>query len=342
MADRRTARSLGRLSSRWLDRRYPFRRKALAAMAREFPNAMGERLLDALFSEMTEKKLVSLLRRDRGLFFKAAGGLAVHVVPSNIPNPSVTSVVLGLLAGADNAVKISRRDSGLLPVYLASLRAHDPALASKVSLFSSRKQTLSYLKKAALVIVYGSDQTVAQLKKLTPKGMPFIGYGHRVSLAVFGRGSLSPRLARAAAHDAWMMDGRGCMSPEVFFVQRGGKIAPEAFAAALGKELDRLEGSGVSFTRALHLKSARDRRLVSALRGTSVSARVEVRVFDGLKELLPILSRYRRRLQAAAVEGADLRRRLTAKLKALGASRVCPAGRMQHPPLSWDHEKVIQ
>ncbi len=311
-------------------------------MRREFPGAMGGALLDALFSELTEAKLSSLLCRVPAPFRKADGKLIVHVVPSNVPNPSVTSVVLGLIAGSMNAVKVSRRDSGLLPVYLESLRAHDPALACAVRLFTSTREIGHHLKKASLVIVYGNNETVARLRRRSPKGTAFIGYGHRESVAVFAKEALGPGLARAAARDAWMMDGRGCMSPGVFFIQRGGKMAPGAFAAALENELERLRRGKISFARALHLKSARDRSILSRIRGESLSARVPVRTFAGSTDLLELLSRYKRRLQAVAVEGAALRRRLGPALKRLGASRVCRAGRMQYPALSWDHEKVIQ
>ncbi len=332
-----TARSLGGLSVKWLDPKNVWRRKALKAMRREFPGAMGETLLDALFSELTEKKLAALLRADRGPYRAAQGGLVVSVVPSNVPNPSVTSLVLGILAGGRSAVKISKRDSGLLRVYLESLRAHDPAMARTVSVFSSHEEALRRMKKAALVVAYGNDDTIAFLRKHTPKGVPFVGHGHRVSVAVFAKEALSPRLARLAAHDAWMMDRRGCMSPDVFFVQDGGRMSAGRFAARLDAELDRLYGrEAVSFDRALRLKAARDRERLRAAKGESLGARVPVRVFGGTRDLSRQLLPYRRKLQVAALEAPPASRRsLTGLLERLGAARICRAGRMQRPPLTW-------
>ncbi len=298
---------------------------------------MGEKLLDALFSKLTEKKLITLLSAARGPYRAARGGLVVHIVPANVPNPSVTSLVLGLLAGGTNAVKVSKRDSGLLRVYLASLRAQDPALARAVSIFSSHREALRRMRSAALVVAYGNDDTIAFLRRHTPKGVPFIGHGHRVSVAVFTREMLGPRLARAAAYDAWMMDRRGCMSPDAFFVQDGGRLSAGAFAAQLGKEWGRLHGQEtVSFSRALRLKAARDRERLRAVKEGLLSGQIPVRVFRDTRDLSRLLSSYRGKLQAAALEAPPSRRRRLADFLArLGASRVCRAGLMQHPPLVW-------
>lgn len=337
------ARSLGTLSFRWLNRKNPYRRRALRAMSGDFPGEMGEALLDALFSELTEKKLLAVARSDPGAFRAAIGGLIVHVVPANVPNPSVTSVILGLLARAANAVKISKRDSGILRVYHESLRAHDPALARAVAVFSSRREAIARMRDASLAVVYGDDDTVAHLRRRVPKGLPFVAYGHRASVAVFAKEALGGRLARAAARDAWMMDRRGCMSPDVFFVQAGGPVSPRSFSVMLDKELEkRRVGEAVSFDRALRLKASHDRGRLAAAKGESLSARVPVRAFQGPEDLARALSRYRGKLQTVALEAPLARRkRFTALFARLGVSRVCRAGRMQHPPLSWDHERTL-
>jgi hypothetical protein len=334
---RSIARSLGRLSVKWLNPKNPFRRKSLLAMRHDFPGAVGEKLLDALFSGLTERKLIRLLRSDAGLFRVARGSLIVHVVPSNVPNPSVTSLILGLLARGVNAVKISKRDPGLLRVYHKSLRAHDPELARVVVIFSSHREVVRRIRAAALIVAYGNDDTIAALRRSAPKGVPFVGHGHRVSVAVFAKETLNGRLARDAATDAWMMDRRGCMSPDVFFVQDGGRMSAQEFAARLGEELDRLyAGGAVSFARALHLKAARDRERLRAAKGESVSTRVPVRIFRTFRDLSRALLLYQGKLQVVALEAPPVsRKRLAATFARLGASRICRAGRMQHPPLTW-------
>ncbi len=309
-------------------------------MREEFPGAMGEALLDGLFSEMTGAKLLALLSRPPGPFGKAGGKLVLHVLPANVPNPGVTSVTLGLLARSANAVKVSKRDAGLLRVYLESLRAHDASLAGAVSVFSSHRRALEFAPKAALVIVYGSDETVRHLRRHASKKAVFLGYGHRVSVAVFAKEALGNRAARAAAYDAWMVDRRGCMSPDVFFAEEGGKTSPRAFAAAIRVETEKLRGVKPSFARALRLRAAQGRERIRAAKGETLSADAPVRAFRNVKDLLKALSRYRGKLQVVAVEGPpSFRRLLAAPLRRLGAARVCRAGRMQRPPLSWDHEK---
>lgn len=302
-------------------------------MRRDFPGRMGEALLDTLFSELTETKLRAM-PRPPAAFRAAKGKLVVHVTPANVPNPSVTSLVLGLLAGAKNAVKVSRRDAGLLRVYAESLKAHAPGLAKDVETFSSREKVLERLKEAALVVAYGDNETVKRLRLLTPKATPFIANGHRVSVAVFTKEVLTPALAKAAALDAWMVDRRGCMSPDVFLVEGGPRTA--AFVSRLGREIERLHAGPVSFERALQRKAARAKDLIMALKGESASGSVPVKIFGSPRELERLLSPYRGKLQAAALEAPPRRRKaLEAVLKNLGAGRICRAGRMQRPPLTW-------
>src|SRR3546814_20309550 len=51
----------------------------------------------------------------------------------------------------------------------------------------------------------------------------------------------APVLARRAAWDVMRYDQQGCYSPHIFYVQRGGQIAPREFAGYLAGELANLQ-----------------------------------------------------------------------------------------------------
>jgi len=87
------------------------------------------------------------------------------------------------------------------------------------------------------VIAYGDDETIAELRRLARADATFLGYGHKLSLAVVGREAMTPltlpALAEAAAFDASVYDQQGCLSPHAFYVEEGGELSSRAFAERL-------------------------------------------------------------------------------------------------------------
>ncbi len=378
---RAIARALGRLSSRWLDPKFPYRRRALRRLEPRWPGAMAARALDALFGELTERKLAAFLRAELGDprvldGFRAAraGGhvrargreLVLHVTPGNVPNPSVVGVVLSLLAKSASAVKLSGRDPGLLGLYLESLRRADPGLAASVRVLGPGEDWTAWARAASLVVAYGGDRTLEAIRAKVPGGTPFQGYGHRVSAGFFTAPVLSAALAAKAALDVWMLDQGGCLSPSRFFVGRGGVMAPEVFAGTLAAALGRLSGGrAAGAERARNIELVRRRLEVRALRAAALrplvfragrwavvldregtlaggEGTVVVRPFRRPEEALAAIEVLRAQgepLQAVALEAPGTERaRLAEALSRSGANRICRAGAMQNPPLSWHHD----
>ena len=71
------------------------------------------------------------------------------------------------------------------------------------------------------------------------------GYGHKLGFGLVSRTVLdvqrAPALARRAAHDIVRYEQQGCYSPHQFYVERGGKVEPRAFAHYLAAELANLQ-----------------------------------------------------------------------------------------------------
>ena len=80
--------------------------------------------------------------------------------------------------------------------------------------------------------------------------------------------------------------------------------------------------------------------LEGVLAPSPLGCTIRVLSFASETDLRAILAPYRRALQAVglAIGSPASRRRIVRTLASLGVTRVCPVGKMQHPPLSWDHD----
>ena len=87
----------------------------------------------------------------------------------------------------------------------------------------------SRLGAADTVLAYGT--TIARaIRRRLPITTRFLQLGHKLSFGI-GRGALDARsVARRppAAYDVIRYDQQGCYSPQLFFVERGGRVSPRS------------------------------------------------------------------------------------------------------------------
>ncbi len=338
------AASLGKLSTKWLRRSFPYRIRAVRRLAEEssYTEKMAHAMVDALFRELTTPKLMKLLRSElrdprvldgfrkdsvTGAFHRAFGPKRIlYIFAANVPNPAVVSFVIGMLLKSVNIGKLSSEDPGILDIYLDSLRKHDARLAAMNVLIDpkDRKALRQWAASVDRVVAYGSDETLRTIRREIPDSVPFTGYGHRISVGVFAKEALtSPKLgtlAKKCAHDIWMLGQRGCLSPQIFYLERPGAV--KTFRRDVERELARLGE---------HWQSRQMRSLSSAP--------IAIETFSGIGPLEKKLKRFAKVLQAAALEAGPRRRAdFAGRLAALGVNRVCRAGKMQEVPLTWHHD----
>lgn len=386
--------SLGALSRKWLHRDFVHRKKAVSDLVKRsgFSEKMAQALLDALFSELTAPKLTALLKselkdplaldrfvrekdNERAVLIQGPRTI-LHIFSSNIPAAAIQSFVLGLLVKSENIGKVSTRDAGFLQAYLDSLAAHDRGLRKLCRLIPAKDRAAAagWMGRADLVVAYGSDESLARIRKSVPVKTPFVGYGHRMSFSLITKEALGAksvkRLARQTAHDVWMDDQRGCLSPSVIFVQKGGRVRPEDFAQMVARELERSARSEFSRPRRglseyLAFRRDQEKAFILTLRKkkaliwqSRISAcwtvlydealalvplgpgqRIAIKGFKALNDLEAALRRSSACLQAASLECASADRvKLAGWLAAFGVNRVCRAGKLQHPPVTWHHD----
>jgi hypothetical protein len=167
----------------------------------------------------------------------------------------------------------------------------------------------------------------------------------------------------------------GCLSPHVVYVEYGGTVSAEQFAALLAEELASLEQSqprgavpveiaaaissrrSVYELRAAHSEKEPDAHGTRLWRSENSTAWtvvyeseprfqtsclhrfVYVKGVADLKEALQSADSVRGKVSTVGVAAPeDKIQNLAAELGRWGATRVCPLGKMQNPPLTWRHD----
>jgi len=283
-------------------------------------------------------------------------------VAGSIPTNAFALISAPLLAGSAVCAHPSRADPHTLPLFHDALAEHAPEVADAIALSFDPEPAL----RCDAVIVEGSDATVATLRARVPPETLFIGYGHRISAAAVGAGAELETASGAVALDAALFDGRGCLSPAYVLVEDRPPGRATAFARRLAAALARLEArwprGRLTAEEHLALRELRARwaareesTLEVAPRGTDwavaelpFDGRLPapgclrhlpvLRVADAI-ELATTLEACAPHLSALAHAGLSLDRAEVAQLAlAAGASRVCPLGHLQRPPIGWRHD----
>lgn len=299
----------------------------------------------------------------------------VHITAGNIPNPALMSLTLGLLTRSAQFVKCARGSAFLPRLFAHSIYDADRKLGACLELAEWRGGHAALeevlFSQADCVTATGSDETLAAIRAKLPIKTRFLGYGHRVSFGYVAGDALSSdgarHIAAAATDDVVAWNQLGCLSPHVIYVQSGGAVSPEHFAELLADELEKREAAeprgelpaassatiaarrGIYEVRAAH---SPDTRLWQSKHSTAwtvvyegdprfqascLNRFVYVKPAKDLAEVLRGADAVRGQVSTvglAATEAGELANLLAR----WGATRVCPLGQMQNPPLTWRHD----
>jgi hypothetical protein len=286
-------------------------------------------------------------------------------------------MILGLLTRSAQLVKCARGTSLLPRLFAHSIYELDPKLGAclEVATWQGGDKSLEdvLFSEADCVTATGGDEALTAIRNRLPARVRFLGYGHRVSFGFVAGEVLTAFNARKvvarAADDVVAWDQLGCLSPHVFYVEAGGAMSPDQFAAELAKELESREAveprGGLPTATAAVIAS---RRSIYAMRAAH-SAHTRIwqskdstawTVVCEADEAFPVSCLHRfiyvrpvRDLEEA-LQNADALRGCTStigvavpehqlgeiatRLARWGATRVCPVGQMQNPPLTWRHD----
>jgi hypothetical protein len=343
------------------------RAHAIAAAAEPFQGWLGPTSADHLLAWVRaelgdEKALDAWVPHGAARAMAVAPETILHVLSGNTPHAALQSLIGGLLLGSHNLVKLPRCGLSEVDEFVSRLPAEMRVLAE-----CSEDLPDEWINRAAAVIVYGSDESVAALRRRIPVEKIFIGHGHKVSMGIVWDDPSFGSCADAA-RDSSLYDQQGCLSPQVFYVRetRGGFARD--YAAHLASAMDQFNRLHPRGSLSLEDKAA-IANLRAAYRFRAVGdLRVAIWEDDGAMDWTVIyeedawftaspLNRVvfvkplPEKLPEAigpvigyigAVGLWPCTEELADRFTALRSSRFCPLGRMQDPHWTWHNGGVAR
>ena len=332
------------------------------------PNEAAWISLKAMLASWNESALWSLIDSEGARAPDDGPSVVLHVVAANTPLLAWSSVARSLLVEAASIVRLPSDAPNIrawADVFVKNLSIVDSELAELVELVtwpsSDLETTRSYCLAADAVLVYGSDETVAQFAELVPAGRRLLGYGDMLSFGLVLPGSDLDKAASGCALDIALFDQEGCLSPQMIFVI-GDSSAVSGFCSLLYQRLadlkylasERSVGDAVEIRDAaaiaqfeIGVEVMQDWDLSftvlrhadvpsSLLRGRGVVHIVEA---DTVKNVVSMVRNWNLEYKVQGVSIAGPNTRLigaaATELEEIRVSYVCDPGRLQTPPFEW-------
>lgn len=297
------------------------------------------------------------MRRSFGAYRTTPIRAQALVLAANVFTACLRPIVWSLLARVPVIVKVASLDEGLADLFGVALATIDPELGASVALVwpEGKSETL-YERLAAsvdLVSAHGGDHAIARMRAVTSPTTELIGHGHGLGAIVVRRSALTsavPSLATAIAQDVAAYDQRGCLSPQLVLVERGGELSPRDLASLVAthglEELktrmprgplpmqlgaQQIQWRGLASS--LHELFEGDGYATSfegasAARPTPGYRNVAFHAFDTLEEVGARLAIYGPHLKVIGLAGTD-----EIALPSPLSPRLCEVGQMQRPTL---------
>jgi hypothetical protein len=384
------------LAHEWLDPAFPYC-KLVLEKGPEHTGFSRETIaagLDHFFTQITSEHLQALIVQDLGGAHRldefaaseierkqnrssVARGpdLLVHITGGVLPNPTLTSMILGLLVRSAQLVKCARGTSFIPRMFAHSLYSAHPKLGACIEIAEWKGGTTALenalFAEANLLTATGSDETLAQLRSTLPAHVRLIEYGQKLSFAYIAREALSKteKIASALAQDVSAWNQLGCLSPHAIYVETGGDIAPDQLAESLANELatqERLQPRGPVATDVAAAISTR--RMAYQVRASAdpstkiwqsenstlwtvvhetaqefhvscLNRFVYVKPMENFDHFLASLEPLRGKISTVGLAASTSRiQELALRFAEVGVTRVCRTGQMQNPPFSWRHD----
>jgi len=392
---RELATILGQVGARFLDPRDELRREAEARLPAEagLGSAMARRVIEGMARDWSEERLHRLLEEEfedpevldglrtsrTGRHIAATGGhMAFHLGAGNVPGVGTTSLLRSLLVKCPLVLKPGRGDVTLSVLFARGLAEVDTAVAGSLAVIYWPRESPDALARQLLtradrVVAYGGSRVVAELRSQLPATTPLVAYHHRVSMGAVSREALmnaseARRIADAAARAVTLFEGHGCVSPRMIWIEKGGAIAPEEWAAMLAECLAALHvdwppasptPADAAETRLM--REAAEMRIAAAGVGkligdpglswtvllepgeprleVSPGRTVHLHPLESLEELPLRLKPLSSVLQTLALEAPEPRKRALAQaLQRSGLTRVTTFASQPWPPSWWLHD----
>lgn len=291
-------------------------------------------------------------------------GMLALVLAGNVFTASARSMLVPLLFGVPVLVKASSKETLFPSMLRDALRETNPNLGKALSLASfpggDSDCEAALFELAESVSVYGSDETVATLAARL-EGRPLLAHGHGVSVAYCGSDSLSDtRISETIERlslDIAAYDQRGCLSPQIVYVEQAPCISAADFGRrlvdeGLGPMHERLprgplpisvgaaqaQWRGVAEVEGTLIRGADHAvaiRPAQPIRWSPTYRNIALSPVSGIAEAFRAMQPIGANLKCVGVDPASLEEFRTELRRSQSLSAyVCALGEMQTPPLS--------
>ncbi len=192
-----------------------------------------------------EDALLALAQQARSTSDQALDPVAMLsvVLAGNVFTASVRGVVVPLLFGVPVLAKASSKETMFTAMLKDALRSADSRLGASMDLVTfpggDIEREAALIELAEAVSVYGGDETIAAMKARLGDAS-LIAHGHGVSLAYCGTGALDDAhiddTIAGLSLDICAYDQRGCLSPQLVYVEETPHQSVANFAKRLADE----------------------------------------------------------------------------------------------------------
>lgn len=169
-------------------------------------------------------------------------GVLVHITAGNSPIVAPMATVEGLLTGNINIVKCASNMGAFAARFLEDL-CRGRGFADHVYLLaipSKDKERIGYiLDRADCVSVWGREDAVESVRSMTPRGIPVVAWGHKISFAYLVPDSVTPESMDDLAFSVCRNDQQSCSSPQCVLVDTDDRAEIDRVAGMLAEALDR-------------------------------------------------------------------------------------------------------
>lgn len=300
-------------------------------------------------------------------------GVLGHIWAGNVPGLPLWSLVAGLLVKSGNLGKVSTSEPLFAGWFAEALAEVEPALAECIGIVWWRggetELETALTAESDIILGYGSNEALAAIQARVPTGKRFLAYGHKVSFAIVSTAALdtdkATATARLAAYDVARYDQQGCYSPQMIYVECGGRVSPQKFAQFLSHELAAIEKKfprrKLTITEANALASWRhDEEMKfggeifgdetgswtvsfhmaeSNLMPSSLNRAIRVVGVERLADVPAMIAPFKSLLQTVGIAAAPEHLfQLADALGNVGVTRICALGDMTTPEAGWHHD----
>jgi hypothetical protein len=183
----------------------------------------------ATFAFYCRKANLNKLCKDYPVLVKSqlGRGITFHIAPSNVPMNFAYSLLMGMLAGNINIVRIPSKNYAQIEVFLNALtslqkeKIYKDALAKVILVQYERNKELTdfFSSICANRVIWGGDTTIAEIRKSPLPARSYdIAFSDRYSICILGIESILDlddmnNLANWFFNDTYLFDQNACTSP---------------------------------------------------------------------------------------------------------------------------------